>query len=112
MVRHHDHRRGVEAVDEHPHLLVDVHRHRAAERLEALRAVPLRGLGEEGVGDLLVVDRVEEAEEPRLVLVPLEVELVELRRDPADGPAVLVGDEGGALGVLVEGCLLYTSRCV
>ena len=60
---------------------------------------------EQRVGDGLVVDALEEAEEPDPVAVGLVVQAVADRGDAADDLAVALGEEVLGLGVLEEGIL-------
>ncbi len=69
VVRHHRHRRVVEALDQAAQLLVDGERHRPAEPLHPAALDPGLGLGEQRAGDLGVVDGVEEAEHAGVVMV-------------------------------------------
>src|SRR6185295_17176083 len=71
-------------------------------------AVPEPAFGgiHQDVRDFLVLDRVEETEEPDIVLVTSDVEAIDLRGATPDGPAVAIGGERGALSVLEEWVLL------
>ena len=68
-----------------------------------LAAAPVGGGGEERVGDRLVGDALEEAEEAHPVAVGVVVEPVADRRDPPDHGPVALGQEVLGLGVLEEG---------
>ena len=68
----------------------------------SLRAAPLGGRVEEGVGDSLVVDALEEPEEAHPVAVGLVVQAVADGGDAAHHPAVPLGQEILGLAVLEE----------
>ena len=72
----------------------------------AATTAPSRGGGEQRVGDALVVDRLEEAEEPDVVAVGLVVETVADGGDPAHHLAVPLGQEVLRLGMLEERILV------
>ena len=105
-MRHHDHRWRVEAIDEAPRLFVDVQRIRTPDPLHPAAAEPLGRLAQQRLGDLRIVEGVEEAEEAGVVLVALEVEAIDLRRDAADRLTIPVRDPSRGLAVIEEGVLL------
>ena len=70
-----------------------------------LAPAPLCRRGKKRIGDLLVVDHLEEPEEPHPVTVGLIVQPVADGRDPADHIAAALGEEVFGLGVLEEGIL-------
>ena len=88
MPRHLDQRRALEAVDQHPALVVHREVHRADHAIAAARPQPLLGGGQQGGQDLRVVLELEEAEHaPARAVVGVE-EVVELGADAADDAAV------------------------
>src|SRR5690606_41456036 len=70
--------------------------------LHPTAAQPLRRSLEQGVGDLLVVDRVEEAEEPRALAIAVVPGAIDLRRAAPDAASPHVRGEEGALAVAEE----------
>ena len=102
----HDRRRRVEAFDEHPRFLVDRQRERPAHHGHSTARKPLLGSPDQRRCYLLVVDRIEEAEEPGIVLVNAKMFAVDLRRDPADRLSALPSREQRDLCMLEEGVLL------
>ena len=97
-----DHRPELVALDQEPDLVVGGEVHRPEQPLAAARPQPLLGGGEQRLGDLAVVDRLEEAEHPVLAALVLVPAAVELGGDPADRLAVALGEEVLGLGVLEE----------
>src|SRR5262249_10920799 len=87
-------------------LLVDVERQRPAHALDAALLEPRARAVDEGATDLVVVDRVEEAEEARVVLPHLEVLAVDLRGAAPDEPPVLPRGGDGDLRAVEERVLL------
>ena len=102
VVRHHQRGRRLEAVDQEPALVVHegdaAHAARRARGRAASRR-PRRA----ALGDGLVVDALEEAEEADPVAVGLVVQAVVDGGDAADDAAVALGQEVLGLGVLEEG---------
>ena len=73
VVGHHEGRRGVEAVDQQAHLVVQRRIGRPAEAVDALIGKPLPHGVQQAVGHLLIVDALEEAEEAAALVVALVV---------------------------------------
>ncbi len=102
VVRHSDHRRLVEALDQEAALLVGGVRRGTAHDLHATRGEPARGGGEQRVGDGAIVLALETAEEPDPVVVKLVVRVIDDRLDAAHRPAGAPGQEERAVSVAEE----------
>ena len=96
----------LEALDQDADLLVHVKRHRAHHPLHPAHGEPLRRGVDEHAPDLGVVDRVEEPEEPGLVIPQPQMLAIDLRRAAPDEAVALPGGEERDLGPLEEGVLL------
>ena len=101
-----NHRPDVVTLDQEPDLIVCCEVHRPEQALAAVAPQPLLGGGEECIGDLAVVDRLEESEHPVFAALELVPAAVELGGDPADRHPVALGKEVLGLGVLEERVLL------
>src|SRR5436189_2361409 len=94
------------AVDEQAALVVGREVERADHPLAAALAVPALGCLEQRIGDLLVVDRLEEPEQAPLVVLDLVQAMVDVRRDPPDDLPVALRKKVLGLSVLEERILL------
>ena len=93
----------VEALDQHPALVVHREVHRADHAVAAALAQPGLGRVEQRRGHLRVVLELEEAEQAPVVVLVVVEGAVDLGADPADHAAVAAGQEELRLGVLEEG---------
>src|SRR5262249_34847114 len=102
-VAHHEHRWGVEAAHEGSDLVVDRQVERAERAFHSLLAEPSLGGAKERGEYLDVVDRLQHAEEARVVAVRAEMEIVDLGADSPDRlpaamrdpePRARVGEKG------------------
>ncbi len=105
IVRHHERGRGLEPVDQHPALVVHREGGRSPKDVVAPLTAPVGRSGEERVGHRLVVDRLEEAEEPDVVLMDFVVEPIADGGDATDDLVAALGQEVLRFGVLEEGIL-------
>ena len=102
IVRHHERRRRIEAVDQEAHHRVQRGIGRPAELEDPLVGKPIAGGVEQAVGDFLVVDRLEKAEEPPPFVVAIDVPLVQNRADAADDLTPTIGQKCLDLVPIVE----------
>jgi hypothetical protein len=84
VVRHHEHRRRIEALDQHADLVIDGEVHRPANGIEAARLQKTARVVEERAGNIRVVDRIEESEESDFVLMELVMQAVEDGTNPSE----------------------------
>src|SRR3546814_12536933 len=92
--------RSVESSDQQPGVLIDVQAERPAHAAHAVFAQPGLGGGEQGVENGRVVGRFEKTEEPGLVVMLIQMQLINLRTDSANRLVVAVGDPELPLRVL------------
>ena len=93
VVGHHERRRRIEALDQQAQLVVQRRVGRPAQLVDALLGEPAAHGVEQAVGRLLIVDAVEETEEPAAFVVVDVVALVQNGGDPAADLPAAIGQE-------------------